>query len=59
LNECPVYADRTLEQYSVLKVPVGSGRMRKYERRRDRELTGMEIRVSVVTDGPLAQYVRR
>jgi hypothetical protein len=36
----PVYADTTIEPYSELYVPVGSGRMRVYERRRERELAG-------------------
>ncbi len=36
----PVYSDATLEPYSELYVPVGSGRMRIYERRRERELAG-------------------
>ena len=36
----PVYADTTIEPYSELYVPLGSGRMRVYERRRDRELAG-------------------
>ena len=36
----PVYSDTTLEPYSELYVPVGNGRMRVYERRRDRELAG-------------------
>jgi hypothetical protein len=36
----PVYADMTIEPYSELYVPLGNGRMRVYERRRDRELAG-------------------
>ena len=36
----PVYSDTTIEPYSELYVPVGSGRMRVYERRRERELAG-------------------
>jgi hypothetical protein len=36
----PMYADTTLEPYSVLYVPIGRDRMREYERRRDRELAG-------------------
>jgi hypothetical protein len=36
----PVYTDTTIEPYSELYVPLGSGRMRIYERRRDRELAG-------------------
>jgi hypothetical protein len=36
----PVYADATLEPYSVAYVPVGAQRMRAYERVRDRELAG-------------------
>jgi hypothetical protein len=36
----PVYADTTLEPFSVLYVPVSRDRMREYERRRDRELAG-------------------
>jgi hypothetical protein len=36
----PVYADTTLEVYSLAYVPVGAQRMRTYERVRDRELAG-------------------
>jgi hypothetical protein len=36
----PVYADATLEVYSLVYVPVGAQRMRTYERVRDRELAG-------------------
>jgi hypothetical protein len=36
----PVYADTTLEPYSLVYVPVGAQRMRTYERVRDRELAG-------------------
>src|SRR5439155_20373089 len=36
----PVYSDTTIEPYSELYVPVGNGRMRVYERRRERELAG-------------------
>jgi len=36
----PVYADTTLEPYSLLYVPIGGARMREYERRRDGELAG-------------------
>jgi hypothetical protein len=36
----PVYADTTLEPYSVAYVPVGAQRMRSYERVRERELAG-------------------
>jgi len=36
----PVYADLTLEPYMEIYVPVGDGRMRSYERRRERELAG-------------------
>ncbi len=36
----PVYSDMTLEPYMEIYVPLGSGRMRVYERRRDRELAG-------------------
>jgi hypothetical protein len=36
----PVYSDATIEPYSELYVPLGSGRMRVYERRRERELAG-------------------
>jgi hypothetical protein len=41
LNEgVPIYADTTLEPYSVVYVPVGRERLRAYERLRDRELAG-------------------
>jgi len=36
----PIYADTTLEVYSLVYVPVGGQRMRTYERMRDRELAG-------------------
>jgi len=36
----PVYADTTLEVYSIIYVPVGRQRMRTYERLRDGELAG-------------------
>ena len=36
----PVYSDTTIEPYSELYVPVGNGRMRVYERRREREIAG-------------------
>src|SRR5882672_10967355 len=36
----PVYADMTIEPYSELYVPLGNGRLRVYERRRERELAG-------------------
>jgi hypothetical protein len=37
-DRVPVYADTTLEPYSLVYVPIGGARMREYERRRDREL---------------------
>jgi hypothetical protein len=46
----PVYADLTIEPFSELYVPLGSGRMRVYERRRDHELT-MTSREAVGTSG--------
>ena len=36
----PVYADTTMEPFSVIYVPVGGVRMREYERRREGELAG-------------------
>jgi hypothetical protein len=36
----PVYADTTLEPYSIVYVPVSRDRVREYERRRDGELAG-------------------
>ena len=36
----PVYSDPTLEPYMEIYVPLGSGRMRVYERRREGELAG-------------------
>lgn len=36
----PVYSDTTIEPYSELYVPLNGGRMRVYERRRERELAG-------------------
>src|SRR5262249_43956523 len=40
VESVPVYADMTLEPFSVVYVPVGGVRMREYERRRDGELAG-------------------
>jgi hypothetical protein len=37
-DRVPVYADTTLEAYSVIYVPIGGARMRGYERRREGEL---------------------
>jgi hypothetical protein len=37
-DRVPVYADTTLEPYSLMYVPIGRARMREYERRRDGEL---------------------
>ena len=39
-DRVPVYADTTLEPYSVMYVPIGGAKMREYERRRDGELAG-------------------
>ncbi len=36
----PLYADVTLEPYSIVYVPIGGGRMQPYERRREGELAG-------------------
>lgn len=36
----PVYSDTTIEPWSEIYVPLGNGRMRVYERRRERELAG-------------------
>lgn len=36
----PLYADVTLEPFSIVFVPVGGGRMRPYERKRDGDLAG-------------------
>lgn len=36
----PVYSDTTIEPYSELYVPLSNGRMRVYERKRQRELAG-------------------
>jgi hypothetical protein len=40
VDRVPVYADSTLEPFSVIYVPIGRDRMREYERRRDAELAG-------------------
>jgi len=40
VERVPVYADTTLEPFSLLYVPIGRDRMREYERRRDGELAG-------------------
>jgi len=40
VERVPVYADTTLEPYSILYIPIGRDRMREYERRRDGELAG-------------------
>jgi hypothetical protein len=39
-DNVPVYADTTVEPYSEVYVPIGGGRMRLYERRREGELAG-------------------
>src|SRR5207248_6047228 len=39
-DRVPVFADATLEPYSVAYVPVGRGQMRMYERKREGELAG-------------------
>ncbi len=39
-NGVPLYADVTLEPYSIVYVPVGGAVMRPYERRREGELAG-------------------
>jgi len=39
-NGVPVYADTTIEPYSVLLVPIGRGQMQPYERVRGGELAG-------------------
>jgi len=39
-NGVPLYADSTIEPYSVLLVPVGRNLMRPYERRRSGDLAG-------------------
>jgi hypothetical protein len=59
-DRVPVYADSTLEPFSVLYVPVGRNRMREYERRRDRELAGTtgSRAPSFPVQGPSAQLVR-
>jgi hypothetical protein len=40
VDRIPVYADSTLEPYSLVYVPIGRDRVREYERRRDGELAG-------------------
>ncbi len=40
VERVPVYADTTLEPFSIIYVPIGPDRMREYERRRDGELAG-------------------
>src|SRR5436305_447496 len=39
-DRVPVYADTTIAPFSEICVPLGSGRMQIYERRRDRVLAG-------------------
>ena len=39
-NGVPLYADMTLEPYSIVFVPIGRNLMRPYERRREGELAG-------------------
>jgi hypothetical protein len=39
-NGVPLYADTTIEPYSVVLVPIGRGRMQPYERIRGGELAG-------------------
>jgi hypothetical protein len=40
-NGVPLYADATMEPYSVLYVPIGRGLMQPYERKRQGPLAGM------------------
>ena len=40
-NGVPLYADATMEPYSVLYVPIGRGQMQPYERKRRGPLAGM------------------
>ena len=40
-NGVPLYADATMEPYSVLYVPIGRGQMQPYERKRQGPLAGM------------------
>jgi hypothetical protein len=39
-NGVPVYADATVEPYSVVLVPIGHGQLQPYERRRNGDLAG-------------------
>lgn len=39
-NGVPLYADTTIEPYSIVLVPIGRGQMQPYERIRDGELAG-------------------
>ena len=39
-DRVPVYADTTLEPYSIVYIPTAGDRVREYERRRDGELAG-------------------
>ena len=39
-NGVPLYADTTIEPYSIVLVPIGRGQMQPYERVRDGELAG-------------------
>lgn len=39
-NGIPLYADVTIEPYSIVFVPIGRGMMRPYERRREGEIAG-------------------
>jgi hypothetical protein len=52
VDRVPVYADSTLEPYSVVYVPIGRDRLREYERRRDGELAG-PTPTPVATSGAL------
>jgi hypothetical protein len=57
----PIYADATLEPFSVIYVPVARGNMRMYERRRDGELAGTTgsrtptYPVAPITAGPIEE----
>lgn len=53
----PIYADATLEPNSIVYVPVSSGQLRPYERRRARDLAGPVGTVGTFVSTPVSRPV--
>ena len=64
-NGVPLYADATVEPYSIVLVPIGRGQLRPYERRRSGDLAGttgsrapsFPVQVAATTTSALAAPV--